>query len=123
MTRINVGVMPHELHDRHLLAEHREIVRIPNAINNNKAKFDGIPEYFKLGTGHVKFFYDKIGYLFKRYILLHQECIKRGFNVSDFSMAFNSIPKHLLNDYTPTDHDRLIVLERINQRLIEMGVK
>ena len=28
----------------------------------------GIPDRFKLGTGHVKFFYDKLFYLFKRYV-------------------------------------------------------
>ena len=123
MTRINVGIKPSELCDKHLLAEHREIKRIPNAINNGKAKFDDIPDSFRLGAGHVKFFYNKIGYLFRRYVLLHEECVKRGFNVSDFSMAFNSIPEHLLNDYTPTQHDRLIVLERINQRLKEMGAQ
>ena len=31
MTRINVGIPPTELTDRHLLAEHREIKRIQNS--------------------------------------------------------------------------------------------
>lgn len=123
MTRINVGVYPHELHDKHLLAEHREIVRIPNTIKSGKAKFDNIPDSFRLGTGHVKFFYNKIGYLYKRYILIHEECLNRGFKVQDFRLAFNHIPVYLMNDYTPTESDRQLVLDRINQRLKEMGVK
>jgi hypothetical protein len=32
MTRINTGIPPKELTDKHLLAEHREIKRIPNCI-------------------------------------------------------------------------------------------
>ena len=35
---------------------------------------------FKLGIGHVKFFYNKLLYLKNRYISLYNECIKRGFN-------------------------------------------
>ncbi len=42
---------------------------------------DGIPDKFKLGTGHVKFFYNKLLYLKNRYTSLYNECIKRGFNV------------------------------------------
>ena len=32
MTRINVGIPPAELTGKHLIAEHREIKRIPNCI-------------------------------------------------------------------------------------------
>ena len=32
MTRINAGIPPKKLTNRHLLAEHREIKRIPNVI-------------------------------------------------------------------------------------------
>ena len=63
MTRINVGILPSELTDKHLLAEHREIKRIPNCIVKGKYNMNGIPDKFKLGTGHVKFFYNKLFYL------------------------------------------------------------
>ena len=43
MTRINVGIPPAELTDKHLLAEHREIKRIPNCIAKGKYNMDGIP--------------------------------------------------------------------------------
>ena len=60
MTRINIGVSPNELIGKHLLAEHREIKRIPNCIKKGRYKMIGIPDKFKLGTGHVKFFYNKL---------------------------------------------------------------
>ena len=63
MTRINVGIPPAELTDKHLLAEHREIKRIPNCIAKGKYNMEGIPDKFKLGKGHVKFFYNKLEYL------------------------------------------------------------
>lgn len=116
MTRINVGVLPSELSDKHLLAEHREIKRIPNKVASGKYKLDGIPDRFKLGTGHVRFFYDKLLHLKKRYDSLYEECVRRGFNVTYFGDAWKSVPKDLMNDYEPTDADREIVRERIRER-------
>ena len=71
MTRINVGVKPSELTGKHLLAEHREIKRIPNCIKKGRYKMTGIPNKFKLGTGHVKFFYNKLLFLKNRYIEIY----------------------------------------------------
>ena len=117
MTRINVGIPPAELTDKHLLAEHREIKRIPNCIAKGRYNMDGIPDNFKLGTGHVKFFYNKLEYLFLRYVKLHLECKYRGFNVQNYSKAWDNLPKELLNHYKPTKRDRLIVQQRINEKL------
>jgi deoxyribonuclease (pyrimidine dimer) len=117
MTRINVGIPPAELTDKHLLAEHREIKRIPNCIAKGKYNMDGIPDKFKLGTGHVKFFYNKLEYLFVRYVKLYLECKNRGFNVQNYSKAWDNLPEELLNHYEPTDIDREIIRERINEKL------
>lgn len=117
MTRINVGLKPSELVSKHLIAEHREIKRIPNCIKKGKYSLDGIPKEFKLGAGHVKFFYNKLKYLHNRYIELYCECIDRGFNVTDYSNAFDDLPNELYNDYEPTKKDREIIIERINERL------
>ena len=117
MTRINVGIPPAELTDKHLLAEHREIKRIPNCITKGRYNMNGIPDRFKLGKGHVKFFYNKLLHLKKRYIRLYEECIKRGFNVQNYSKAWDNLPKELLNHYKPTKRDRLIVQQRINEKL------
>lgn len=116
MTRINVGVFPSELSDKHLLAEHREIKRIPNKVSSGKFKLDGIPGRFKLGTGHVKFFYDKLLYLRNRYESLYEECVRRGFNITYFGDAWNNVPGDLMNDYSATEDDRRIVMERIRER-------
>ena len=117
MTLINVGICPTELTDKHLLAEHREIKRIPNCINKGRYNMDGIPNKFKLGKGHVKFFYNKLEYLFLRYVHLYLECKYRGFNVQNYSKAWDNLPKELLNHYKPTKRDRLIVQQRINEKL------
>lgn len=117
MTRINCGLNPSELTDRHLLSEAREIKRIPNLIKKGKFSMKGQPKTFTLGTGHVKFFYDKQYYLLERYRQIYGECIKRGFNVTDYSSAWADIPLSLYNDYIPTDRDREIVRARIAERL------
>jgi hypothetical protein len=121
MTRINVGVHPRDLTDKHLLAEHREIKRIPNMVKSGKAKIENIPDQFTLGKGHVKFFYNKLGFLLRRYNHLYDECIKRGFAVTAYHEAWDNIPKELMGNYIPSKLDRKIILERINQRL--QGVK
>lgn len=117
MTRINVGIHPSKLCNRHLLAEHREIKRIPNMIRGGKCRMDSIPGEFTLGTGHVKFFYNKLQYLKNRYNALHSECIRRGFNVADYSDSFNGLPCELMNDYAPTAADMELIAARINQKL------
>jgi len=116
MTRINCGISPSELSRQHLLSEHREIKRIPNNIKKKKAVIKDIPNTFKLGPGHIKFFYDKLLYLKKRYIELYNECIKREYNVQSYLSAWDDIPDELMNDYIPTENDIKIVKERIKER-------
>ena len=116
MTRINVGIPPAELINQHLLAEHREIKRIPNCIAKGKYNMEGIPDKFKLGTGHVKFFYNKLLYLKKRYISLYNECVKRGFNVQNYISAWDNVPQKLMNDYKVRANDCRIIRQRINDR-------
>ena len=117
MTRINVGIPPAELVDKHLLAEHREIKRIPNCIAKGKYNMDGIPNKFKLGTGYVKFFYNKLLHLKRRYMRLYEECIKRGFNVQNYIGAWDNVPEELMNDYKVRANDIRIIRERINEKL------
>ena len=116
MTRINVSVPPKELSAKHLIAEHREIKRIPNAIRTGKAVVNNIPARFSLGKGHVKFFYDKLLFLKNRYEELYSECINRGFKVTYYGNAWDDIPPNLMNDYIPTPEDDRIIRERIKQR-------
>ena len=117
MTRINVAIPVKELTMRHLMAEHREIKRIPNMVASGRAKIVDIPKQFTLGTGHVKFFYNKLGYLKKRYEELYKECVERGYAVTYYGNAWEGIPQSLMNDYTPTAYDEKIIRQRIQERL------
>lgn len=117
MTRINLGIPPRELNNKHLIAEHRELKRIPNAIAKGKYNLKSIPSQFTLGKGHVSFFYDKLSYLKDRYVDLYNECILRGFNVQNYETSWNGVPQNLMNDYTPTARDIEIIRERIAERL------
>ena len=116
MTRINVGIPPADLVNQHLIAEHREIKRIPNCIAKGKYNMEGIPDKFKLGTGHVKFFYNKLLYLKNRYTSLYNECIKRGFNVQNYIGAWDNVPQELMNDYEVEANDIIIIKKRIDER-------
>lgn len=119
MTRINCGIPVQELTDKHLLAEHREIKRIPNCIKKGRYNLDGIPDKFTLGKGHVKFFYNKLRYLHERYLDLYCECVRRDFNVTDYREAFMDLPEKLYKGYIPTEDDRAIIRQRIKERLIK----
>lgn len=116
MTRINVGIDPAELPTKLLLAEHRELKRIPNMVRENRVNLTGIPARFTLGTGHVKFFYNKLGYLKDRYHKIYNECISRGCSVQYYGDSFNGIPSNLMSDYHPSSTDREILIERIHLR-------
>lgn len=116
MTRINVGVDPRSLSSKHLIAEHREIKRIPNMVKSGKAKLVDIPTEFTLGKGHVKFFYCRLGYLFERYKAIYAECIHRGFNVQNYSEAWSNIPDELMGTFNPTQKDVDIIIERIKSK-------
>jgi deoxyribonuclease (pyrimidine dimer) len=116
MTRINVGIPVKKLTKAHVIAEHREIKRIPNCIVKGRYNMKGQPEEFTLGTGHVKFFYDKCGYLKKRYEELYARCIELNVNATYFGDAWDDVPKEFMGDYTPTDRDREILIERLIER-------
>ena len=85
MTRINV-VPVRELSQKHLIAEYREITRLPGNLQqslNRKGKpfsKDEIPTQYVLGPGHVKFFYDKMHWLAKRFDDLVDEMMRRGYD-------------------------------------------
>lgn len=117
MTRINV-VPVEELCDQHLLAEHRELTRIPNGIASGRhTNFNNIPPTYRLGAGHVTFFLNKLAFLLQRYNALHSECLKRGFNVtykwpSDLPQTWG-----LWQGYEPTEEALATNRARIAERM------
>jgi deoxyribonuclease (pyrimidine dimer) len=122
MTRINV-IPPSELTREHLIAEYREIMRLPNNLKKSLSRsipFDmkEIPPEYVLGKGHVKFFYNKMLFLQTRFESLVNEMTVRGYtaNFTDSSI-FVPDDKRFYNDYTPDSRAIKINKSRITERL------
>ena len=121
MTRINL-VPTEELSDQHLVAEWNEISHVPAALKrslNAKKPNITIPEKFKLGAGHVMFFYNKGKYLHKRHEELRAECLRRGIKADPDRHAIREeqFPPEYWNDWDPTDQDLLVIRQRIQERI------
>lgn len=127
MTRINC-VPVSELVDLHLLAEYKEMPRVINlvkkAIDRGESPEKYIPLKYKMGTGHVTFFYCRLWYLIKRYGLLCDELVRRGFDIQyskkDFSDWCADIPEAWKQDWEPKIIDMTINRDRLAIRLSEM---
>lgn len=122
MTRINL-VDPKELHQKHLVAEYREIARV--FALSRKAQFDvmrgkkPLPKEYTLGTGHVLFFYNKLGYILNRYKALTTEMVSRGYSpnpIPEEDLIFK-IDKKMFGDYIPTEEAIKINRARIYDRM------
>ena len=116
MTRVNL-VCVKTLSDQHLLAEHREIKRIPVLVKKYKVNSQEIPKKYVMWKWHVKFFYNKQSFLKKRYISLHNECLKRWFKVQNYINNWDFIDDELLNDYKPTKEEIIISKNRIKEKI------
>ena len=117
MTRINV-VPVKELCNQHLFAEHREMTRIPNQIISGKLKLEyrDAPTEYTLGAGHIKFWVSRLGYLKKRYLQLHEELLRRGYNVTNIWPE--NLPKYAsMLDYEPTEKALALNRARIQERM------
>lgn len=125
MTRINSAIPVENLTDEHLIAEHLEISRLPGCLLRaiKSGSVNKIPKEFTLGEGHVTFFIDKSGFTKKRFIEIHNECLKRGFNVQDYSNSWDVCDDIYMNDYKPTKKEYNILLDRIEERIINSPKK
>lgn len=123
MTRINC-VPVEELTDKHLGAEYRELPRLFNQIKKAFERGESPndprnPKEYKLGTGHTRFFYNKLGYLVWRQMKLVKECKQRGRKVT-----YNSVPDFIFQipgewweTWWPDNKALEINRERIKERL------
>jgi len=122
MTRINC-IPPKELSDIHLQAELREMPRINSYIIKSlkSGKSFDIPSNYTLGTGHVKFFYNKLKYITNRYTQLQEEYFARFGKVYGkyYLMVLDTsiIPDCWFNDWNPTERDQEINRQRIHDRM------
>lgn len=121
MTRINSAIPPRCLTDEHLLAEHREIKRLPYCLRRAvpSGSVSRIPSEFTLGKGHVLFFLDKMEFGRRRYREIYVECHLRQFHVEDYEANFvYDIPPGFSQDYTPTQREHDLLVERITNRIM-----
>ena len=124
MTRINSAIKVRLLTDEHLLAEHREIKRIPSVYKkriDSKRDFNDVPNDFTLGTGHVLFFSNKGKFTLERYLEIYNECLRRGFNVENYKE--NWLVYKVYNNHTPTENEHNLLVERISDRLLNTTKK
>jgi len=130
MTRINSAIPVAELTDEHILAEHREIKRLPAIYAHHLAtpKKGSILAEFVLGKGHVLFFVEKPAFTLNRYLKIFNECNKRGFAVTFYGGNWTKAytPEQFRSEasnHTPTEKERGMLLERITQRIFESPKK
>ena len=126
MTRVNAGIPPRELHRAHLVAELREITKVCSSLvrslgtKSHKTILKEIPNTFTLNTGHVKFFYDKLTYLKKRFHLLADEMERSGSVPNrERDIYFDGYPKVFYNDWEPCETDNNVVRARIRERIAQ----
>lgn len=118
MTRINL-VDPSTLHNKHLLAEYRELPRVfklVEAAERRGAKLK-IPNEYVLGPGHVTFFYNKLAFLAHRFQLIVAECQKRKFNIAHTQVPTVHVSLCWWQTYVPTTKAIELNAARIKDRL------
>jgi deoxyribonuclease (pyrimidine dimer) len=112
MVRINL-INPKFLADQHLVAEYKEILMLLGYVRKHqKTNPSKIPKSYKLGSGHILFFKNKLIYLKKRFELIKKEMRKRKF-VSDKKLNFKNIDGKLLNNWKPSEQDKKIIKQRL----------
>lgn len=117
MTRINL-VPVEELIREHLIAEYVELPRVSKLARVAK----DAPTQYKLGIGHVKFFYDKGEWLRRRFEEeIVPEMKRRGYetNFTEYRMH----PDGLNNDWTPNEDEIEISRNRIEERAQQILAK
>jgi deoxyribonuclease (pyrimidine dimer) len=120
VTRINLGVSVQDLCDQHLVAELKEIQRLPALARATKLTV--FPTTPVLGTGHVTFFYPFGKTVADRAHALECECRARGFNAKSIewmreewpTKLFDTVPDYLIASFVP------LIQARINERLSTM---
>ena len=100
---------------------------VPAKVRKNLANgvtMNNLPEKYTMSTGHVRFFYDKLGWLYLRFQQLTKELRNRNYNIpSDFDINSYAIFLHELPDelknstWQPTLSEIKINVDRISERL------
>lgn len=131
MTRINC--VPVEcLTKKHLQAEYFELPRVLTAVEKLVAqgktvKDVDIPDSYTLGTGHMKFFYNKLFYLYVRHRKLYYELRNREVFVDNekfikVGQRFQNEElrnREWLHNWNPSPEDMYLNMKRLTERHFE----
>lgn len=124
MTRVNV-VPVETLGDKFLLAELRELKRIPNKLKDGKYVLKKIPDsYVDYRKGRMvlveKFFVKRLKWVYDRYKLLYNEAKFREFNVNwllpDMELLKQKYPE-FWQDWVPSESDIKANMSRLADRI------
>lgn len=109
---INV-IEPSRLSDKHLGAEYRELPRVFGLVRGERPNDPRNPAQYVLGTGPVRFFYPRLGYL-----LLGEECRSRGraVNFGNPTDLITGIPADWFGYWAPDAAAQALNIDRVNQR-------
>lgn len=127
MVRINVGINPAHLHDKHLGAEYNEILKLLGHVRVSPYPKGYTPTEFTLDRGHINFFKDKLAYIYARWHKVCDECEKRGrlTRRERFWVNLHAVDKHTLasnwRPYTPSQRDFEIIKARVVVRCKQYG--
>jgi len=121
MTRINL-ISPNKLHKKHLMAEIHELPRTFGLVRafHARGSTEDLSKYsaYKMGSGHVKFFYTRLQFLCDRYIELCEEALSLGWKVKPIpiDMLTHDIPARYLGNFTPSKTDIAVSLGRLVEK-------
>ena len=116
--RCNCGVNPEILADQWVIAESVELLMIGGMLRkNNYQPKSPIPPNFRLGTGHMLFWVNKMKYLKRRHEEVNKEMRRRGFNPTTKEINLEEFPTEYCNDWEPSQRDTDILRERLVWKL------
>lgn len=131
MTRVNC-VDPTELTNPHLIVEVKEITRIYRLAWAAYKRGDStlnMPTTYRLGKGHVRFFYSRLGYISERHKALCDEMARRKYIVSlkkrhpwarvidGEIVTLDSFPKTWKRNWIPTPEAILLNRDRLRESM------
>lgn len=125
MTRINI-VSVKEISNKQLMAEYHESIRVFSYVLKSKKIPEDIPSHYCLGKGHVKFFFNKIPYILKRYKEINKELTGRGYrlnnetflkNLEKGKLALTKYPEIQVSNWVPSLEEMMVNQARIDERL------
>lgn len=119
--RVNI-INPKYLTDNHLIAEYREIKMSIYYYIRSKNSREGIDKSrinkrYTLSGGHAYMWYDKFGFINKRFNALVEEMRNRGFQANYTELNFSGIDSDAFGDFTPTQEDKRVNLDRVLERI------